>query len=194
MQLKIALAITTILLLFAVTILAFSLERPRTDSITVPESLAMCTADAMICPDGTMVGRTGADCQFVCPDTDDPTVPVEKPAPTLEPEPFVVADCSTYDEQACLASTRCEPLYGPSFCDGTTCTTDQSFQGCTNLRQTISLLRVCPDEWIKNFFPMTEESPYPREYYIIDSQRRELTEFDNDWIANNCQLEASVVY
>ncbi len=27
-----------------------------------------CTADAMMCPDGTFVGRTGPDCQFVCPD------------------------------------------------------------------------------------------------------------------------------
>jgi hypothetical protein len=26
-----------------------------------------CTADAYQCPDGTWVGRTGPDCQFVCP-------------------------------------------------------------------------------------------------------------------------------
>jgi hypothetical protein len=26
-----------------------------------------CTADAFQCPDGTWVGRTGPDCQFVCP-------------------------------------------------------------------------------------------------------------------------------
>lgn len=26
-----------------------------------------CTADAMQCPDGSYVGRTGPDCQFVCP-------------------------------------------------------------------------------------------------------------------------------
>jgi hypothetical protein len=27
-----------------------------------------CTADAMLCSDGSYVGRTGADCSFVCPD------------------------------------------------------------------------------------------------------------------------------
>jgi hypothetical protein len=27
----------------------------------------MCTADAMQCPDGSYVGRTGPNCQFVCP-------------------------------------------------------------------------------------------------------------------------------
>jgi hypothetical protein len=26
-----------------------------------------CTADAMQCPDGTWVGRTGPNCEFVCP-------------------------------------------------------------------------------------------------------------------------------
>jgi PKD repeat protein len=28
-----------------------------------------CTADAQLCPDGSYVGRTGANCQFVCPTT-----------------------------------------------------------------------------------------------------------------------------
>ena len=26
-----------------------------------------CTADAMRCPDGSYVGRTGPNCEFVCP-------------------------------------------------------------------------------------------------------------------------------
>ena len=29
--------------------------------------LAACTMDAMMCPDGTAVGRTGPNCEFVCP-------------------------------------------------------------------------------------------------------------------------------
>jgi hypothetical protein len=28
-----------------------------------------CTQDAYVCPDGTSVGRTGSNCQFVCPST-----------------------------------------------------------------------------------------------------------------------------
>lgn len=36
-----------------------------------PQSDVICTMDAMICPDGTSVGRTGPDCEFApCPDTD----------------------------------------------------------------------------------------------------------------------------
>jgi hypothetical protein len=35
---------------------------------TAPEpEPVFCTADAFQCPDGTFVGRTGPDCQFVCP-------------------------------------------------------------------------------------------------------------------------------
>lgn len=31
------------------------------------EEPVYCTADAMQCPDGTWVGRTGPKCEFVCP-------------------------------------------------------------------------------------------------------------------------------
>ena len=31
------------------------------------DNLTACTADAMQCPDGTWVGRTGPNCEFVCP-------------------------------------------------------------------------------------------------------------------------------
>ncbi len=42
---------------------------PHTNSDvgTLPEG-TMCTADAMLCPDGSYVGRTGPNCEFVCPD------------------------------------------------------------------------------------------------------------------------------
>lgn len=30
---------------------------------------AVCTQDAMICPDGSTVGRSGPDCKFVCPES-----------------------------------------------------------------------------------------------------------------------------
>lgn len=33
---------------------------------TVPEPV-FCTMDAMQCPDGSYVGRTGPNCEFVCP-------------------------------------------------------------------------------------------------------------------------------
>ncbi|MAZ41097.1 hypothetical protein CL654_03190 [bacterium] len=32
-----------------------------------PTEPIACTADAMQCPDGSWVGRTGPNCEFVCP-------------------------------------------------------------------------------------------------------------------------------
>ncbi len=41
---------------------------PIEPAAPAPEPVAiMCTADALECPDGSYVGRTGVDCSFVCP-------------------------------------------------------------------------------------------------------------------------------
>lgn len=47
-----------------------SAEAP--DTVLVPENgeAVMCTMDAMECPDGTFVGRTGPNCEFVCGDVE----------------------------------------------------------------------------------------------------------------------------
>lgn len=31
------------------------------------DEMVFCTMDAMQCPDGSYVGRTGPNCEFVCP-------------------------------------------------------------------------------------------------------------------------------
>ena len=31
-----------------------------------PEETTFCTMDAMQCPDGSWIGRTGPNCEFVC--------------------------------------------------------------------------------------------------------------------------------
>ena len=46
--------------LFAVSVLALSAS-------TAFAQVVACTADAMQCPDGSYVGRSGPNCQFVCP-------------------------------------------------------------------------------------------------------------------------------
>lgn len=38
-------------------------ETPNTNE----EEQVLCTADAMLCPDGTYVGRSGPNCEFACP-------------------------------------------------------------------------------------------------------------------------------
>ncbi len=35
---------------------------------SIPSGPVACTMDAMRCPDGSFVGRTGPKCEFVCPD------------------------------------------------------------------------------------------------------------------------------
>ena len=36
-----------------------------------PDETVMCTMDTMECPDGSFVGRTGPNCEFVCPVVED---------------------------------------------------------------------------------------------------------------------------
>jgi len=43
------------------------------DSQVPEDEVTMCTMDAMLCPDGSYVGRTGPSCEFVCPPA--PAVP-----------------------------------------------------------------------------------------------------------------------
>ena len=45
-----------------------------------PALPVMCTADAMECPDGSYVGRTGPNCEFVCPQGDVQKKPQPKAA------------------------------------------------------------------------------------------------------------------
>ncbi len=49
-----------------------------------PEQV-FCTADAMLCPDGSYVGRTGPNCEFQCPGGDGlPEVPIFEDGTILE--------------------------------------------------------------------------------------------------------------
>jgi Immunoglobulin-like domain of bacterial spore germination len=67
----------------------FLIERaaaPIDTPVATPDPVAvMCTADAMQCPDGSYVGRTGPSCEFVCP-----TAATEKRARLDSPLPNAV--------------------------------------------------------------------------------------------------------
>ncbi len=69
---------------------------------------------------------------------------------------------------------------------------------CTNDFEVVEvdLLEICPDEWILNQMPCGGEgcNEFPREYFIIDGERRELEEFNVDWIKENCDLMKQVAY
>lgn len=52
-------------------------------------------------------------------------------------------------------------------------------------------LRICPDAWIDNQLP-TNGNIDNRQYFIVNNYRRELAEFDVDWIRENCNLEIQI--
>ncbi|MEZ4194791.1 MAG: Gmad2 immunoglobulin-like domain-containing protein [Candidatus Paceibacterota bacterium] len=55
--------------------LASVLTNSKTQNQDNDEEVVACTMDAMMCPDGSYVGRTGPNCEFVCPDL--PSVPAD---------------------------------------------------------------------------------------------------------------------
>jgi hypothetical protein len=54
-----------------------------------------------------------------------------------------------------------------------------------------NLVRECPDEMIVNKMPGT--SPQSS-YYILDGNRREISEFDSEWVKNNCNIKVQEVF
>ncbi|MEI8103400.1 MAG: hypothetical protein WCG84_00645 [Candidatus Moraniibacteriota bacterium] len=60
---------------------------------------------------------------------------------------------------------------------------------------TTTLLKVCPEEWFSNQMPSTIESNtrVSKEYFIYKGVRRELLEFDVDWVKTNCSVKPQVV-
>ena len=50
-------------------------DMPTATSTASSTDGVACTLDAMQCPDGSYVGRTGPNCEFVCPEA--PTVPAD---------------------------------------------------------------------------------------------------------------------
>ena len=63
-----------------------SAKKPATNTPPAGQGQVACTQEAMLCPDGSAVGRTGPDCAFApCPTAT--TIPKPKPAPTPAPTP-----------------------------------------------------------------------------------------------------------
>lgn len=55
-------------------------------------------------------------------------------------------------------------------------------------------LQQCPDEWIDNQMPLTDQKKVETQYFILNGKRRELTEFDLEWIQKNCGLKKQEVF
>ncbi len=58
-----------------------------------------------------------------------------------------------------------------------------------------NLLKICPETKINNQMPTTEPNKNPPSvYFILNDQRRELNEFDLDWVEKNCVVKEDIVY
>ena len=55
-----------------------------------------------------------------------------------------------------------------------------------------SLLRVCPEEWIQNKMPSLEGQE-AKEYFTLEGKRREIKEFDLEWVKKNCSVKPQLV-
>lgn len=51
-------------------------------SDSIQDNVTACTQDAMQCPDGSFVGRTGPNCEFVCPETIKESLEIESLYPS----------------------------------------------------------------------------------------------------------------
>lgn len=60
-----------------------------------------------------------------------------------------------------------------------------------------SLIRDCPEEKIVNRMPTVrqeEELAQPSSYFIYKGKRRELSEFDLEWLEGNCKVKETIVH
>lgn len=55
-------------------------------------------------------------------------------------------------------------------------------------------LQLCPDEWVDNQMPGDFSDKFQRQYFILNGERRELEEFDVEWVQKNCNLEKHVIW
>lgn len=104
-----------------------------TPSVSPSSSPVACTQDAKLCPDGTYVGRTGPNCQFVCPSASPSASPTTSPTanPTASPstcsnKPDITNDSKVNIlDYSALAANFLKTKSGPNFlssdlnCDGT---------------------------------------------------------------------------
>jgi hypothetical protein len=101
---------------------------------------AACTNEAMVCPDGTAVGRVGANCDFApCPNCDCPSGYVQSGS-TCNPECYysdpqcLQPSIQCRQTNSCLSDADCAPA---QCCHPTSCV-NSAFRGVCNLACTSS--------------------------------------------------------
>jgi len=56
-------------------------------------------------------------------------------------------------------------------------------------------MQECPDEWIQDRMPTVGGyDDKEGEYFIKDGKRMEISEFDLQWVNENCNIKPKIVY
>lgn len=68
-----------------------------------------------------------------------------------------------------------------------------------NITPILSKIQDCPDVMIENRMPRiidrnVKTKPAPSSYYIYKGKRREISEFDAEWVKKNCDVKVELVY
>lgn len=67
--------------------------------------------------------------------------------------------------------------------------------GEPNGTQESTLIQECPDKWIHDRMPrIGEGNDPPAQYFIIDGQRKEIKDYDLEWVKANCSVKVQGVY
>lgn len=90
-------------------------------------------------------------------------------------------------------------IYVPDFCEvkyRIWTVNEQKYNAISVATEPIKkeLIRDCPDGKIINAMPSVGEGGPPREYYIYKGVRRELYEFDEEWLQKNCKIKTTVAH
>ncbi len=68
---------------------------------------------------------------------------------------------------------------------------------CAVTKNKAALIQDCPEEKIVDKMPgiIDKDNPAPpNAYYLYKGQRREISEFDQQWLEKKCQIKESVVH
>lgn len=62
------------------------------------------------------------------------------------------------------------------------------------LQNKSSELRECPNNWIEDRMLGSEGDNPGRQYFIFDGERKEIKNYDLNWIKSNCSVQVEYVY
>ncbi|MDE2040935.1 MAG: peptidoglycan-binding protein [Patescibacteria group bacterium] len=104
-------------------------------------------------------------------------------------QPFTITSVASQGNQ-CPSGYVCMPA-GPI---GTSYgSASAGYGNATSINQN-SLLRVCPNVMIVSQTPSTGPNSVASQYYILNGIRRELSDFDTNWVSANCSVPVQNAY